>query len=80
VNFGKQNTKQPMNDRDDEVMIYRQALEDIRQMAANRKPCVRMPDGLMLDNFCRFALDRGTENRGRQLNPLPGFASAPRVG
>lgn len=29
-----------------------QGLMDIRRMAANRKTCIRMPGGMMLENFC----------------------------
>lgn len=34
----------------------RAALEDIQSMAMARKVCIRMPDGRMLDTFCRHAL------------------------
>ena len=39
-----------------EVTNLRAALEEIRNMAMARKSCIRMPDGRMLDTFCRHAL------------------------
>jgi hypothetical protein len=44
-----------------EVTNLRAALEEIRNMAMARKSCIRMPDGRMLDTFCRHALSPNGE-------------------
>ena len=46
-----------------EVTNLRAALEQIRNMAMARKSCIRMPDGRMLDTFCRHALSPNADIR-----------------
>ena len=46
-----------------EVTNLRAALEQIRNMAMARKSCIRMPDGRMLDTFCRHALSPNADLR-----------------
>lgn len=45
-----------------EVRRLRAALDAVRTMAEARKSCIRMPDGRMLDNFCR--MEREPNGRG----------------
>ena len=54
-----------------EIESLRAALEEIRKMAPARKSCLRMPDGRMLDTFCRHALSPN--------DPSSATASAARV-
>lgn len=57
----------PIEDPENVVLIRRnrilvKALLDILEMAGKRKSCIRMPNGMMLDSFCRHALNLEKQN------------------
>jgi hypothetical protein len=48
----------PENGPDQELV---EALREIQSMAEARKSCIRMPNGMMLDNFCRLAISKSSK-------------------
>ena len=50
----------------DEANRLRNAIDAIRAMAQKRKTCIRMPDGRMLENFCRDALSPNEKGQARR--------------